>query len=179
MAIKTNKAIKGNNNQTKEVKQFVFTSENVDEITNLMNDGVAVERYRNPWFSNEIGVRRHGISFSFTPEEFNEYVKCKTDVGHFAENHCKVKREDGSVGQIKLRDYQKDILELYDKNRFSILCGSRQIGKCVTFNTKIELESGKIMLLGELYYNLLESIQPLTILEKCKRTLYRLLNKLG
>lgn len=176
MARKSNKRTR---EIVKELRQFVFTSENVEEITEQINDGVAVERYRNPWFSNEIGVRRHGISFRFTPEEIEEYARCATDVSHFAENHCKVKREDGSVGPIKLRDYQVDILNLYDKNRFSILCGSRQIGKCVTFNTKVELEDGSIKCIGELYYDLLETIQELSFLQKCKRRLYRFLTKLS
>lgn len=51
---------------------------------------------------------------------------------YFAEKYCKIKREDGSIGPMKLRDYQKDILNLYDKSRFSILMASRQIGKTVS-----------------------------------------------
>src|SRR6266403_149032 len=51
---------------------------------------------------------------------------------YFSEKYCKIKREDGSIGQMKLRDYQKDILNLYDNNRFSILMSSRQSGKTVS-----------------------------------------------
>lgn len=51
---------------------------------------------------------------------------------YFAEKYCKIKREDGSIGPMKLRDYQKDILNLYDKSRFSILMASRQVGKTVS-----------------------------------------------
>lgn len=174
---------KKSNKKTREIvkddlRRFVFTTKKVEEITDMMNDGVDIPRYQNPWFKGEVGVRRHGISFSFSDEELKEFIKCATDVSHFAEEHCKVKREDGTVGPIKLRDYQKDILELYDKNRFSILCGSRQIGKCVTFNTIIELEDGRNISIGELYYQLLSTIQKLTILQKTKLSIYRLITKL-
>ena len=65
-----------------------------------------------------------------TPEEITEYIKCKTDIKYFAQKYCKIKIEDGSIKNLKLRDYQIDIIELY-QNRKSILCGSRQIGKTI------------------------------------------------
>lgn len=114
-----------------EDKKFIFTSKNIEEITNKINDGYVIKRFQNPWFKNEIGVRRSGLSFAMTDDEIQEYIKCKLDINYFAEKYCKVKREDGSIGAIKLRDYQEDILELYTKNRYSILCASRQIGKTV------------------------------------------------
>jgi hypothetical protein len=86
-----------------------------------------------------------------------------------------VKTEDGSVGNITLRDYQKDILDLYDKNRFSILVGSRQIGKCNTFLTKIMLKDVGGITIGELYFKELSKIRNLTIFEKIKYFLYKLL----
>jgi intein/homing endonuclease len=111
-------------------KKFIFTSKNVEEITQQILDGYIPKRYQNPWFKNETGVRRSGLSFGISEDEVQEYIKCKMDIHHFAEKYCKVKREDGSIGNINLRDYQKDILDLY-AGRYSILCGSRQIGKTV------------------------------------------------
>jgi len=114
-----------------EEKKFVFTSKLIDDITEKINDGVVVKRFQNPWFKNEIGYRRAGITFMMTEDEIQEYIKCKLDIQYFAEKYCRIKTEDGSVQNIKLRDYQRDILDLYTKNRFSILCGSRQIGKTI------------------------------------------------
>ncbi len=161
--------------EEKKERQFIFTSKNIDEITEKMNDGIVIERYRNPWFKNEIGVRRNGISFAPTAEELQEYIRCKVDIHYFAEKYCKVKTEDGSVGNITLRDYQKDILDLYDKNRFSILVGSRQIGKCNTFLTKIMLTDVGEITIGELYFKELSKIRSLSIFEKIKYFLYKLL----
>ena len=114
-----------------EERKFVFTSKNVDEITAQINDGYVIKRYQNPWFKGEVGVRRSGITFAMTQDELQEYIKCKLDIHYFAEHYCRIKREDGSIGKIKLRPYQKDILNLYTKNRFSILMSSRQSGKTI------------------------------------------------
>ena len=114
-----------------EEKKFIFNSKIVDEITNKINDGVVVKRFQNPWFKNEVGVRRAGLTFMMTEDEIQEYIRCKLDIQYFAEKYCKIKTEDGSVQNIKLRDYQRKILDLYSNNRFSILCGSRQIGKTI------------------------------------------------
>jgi len=112
-------------------RKIVFTTQLVTETTDKINDGVVIKRFQNPWFQNELGVRRSGLTFMMTDDEIQEYIKCKLDIGYFAEKYCRIKTEDGSVQNIKLRDYQRKILDLYTKNRFSILCGSRQIGKTV------------------------------------------------
>lgn len=116
--------------EQEENKKFIFTSKNIAEITEQIADGVVIKRYQNPWFKNEVGVRRSGLSFGITTEEFEEYMKCSVDVQYFAEKYCQIKREDGSIGPIRLRPYQRDILDLYEKNRV-ILCASRQSGKTI------------------------------------------------
>lgn len=114
------------------VKQMIFTTKIVDEITKQINDGISVKRFQNPWFKSEIGVRRSGVIFRMTPDEQQEYIKCALDVHYFAEKYCMVKTEDGSIDNIKLRDYQEEILNLFSKNRFSILMASRQVGKTIS-----------------------------------------------
>ena len=113
-------------------RQMVFTTKLVDEATGKINDGVVVKRYQNPWLKSEVGLRRAGVSFRMTADEQQEYVRCALDVHYFVEKYCKVKREDGSVGSIKLRDYQKEILDSFVNNRFSILMASRQVGKTIS-----------------------------------------------
>ena len=119
------------------VKQVVFTTKMVEDVTRNINDGVVVKRFQNPWFKNEVGVRRSGLAFKMSDDEIQEYIKCKLDIKHFAEKYCKIKTEDGTITNIELREYQKEILDLFSKNRFSILCSSRQIGK--TVNTAITI----------------------------------------
>lgn len=158
-----------------ELRKFVFNSELVEELTQKLNDGIVLKRYQNPWFKNEIGNRRAGITFAMTPEEIAEYIKCKTDIKYFAQKYCKIKVEDGSIKNLTLRDYQIDILELY-QNRKSILCGSRQIGKCASSQTKINVDGIGLIPIYKIYYSELKKIRPLTILEKTKIILYDLLS---
>jgi hypothetical protein len=113
-------------------KQMVFTTKLVDESTDKINDGVVVKRYQNPWLKSEIGLRRAGVTFRMTPDEQQEYVRCALDINYFVERYCKVKREDGSVGPIFLRDYQKEILNNFVNSRFNILMASRQVGKTIS-----------------------------------------------
>jgi hypothetical protein len=65
-------------------------------------------------------------------DEQQEYIKCALDVHYFVEKYCKVKREDGSIGNILLRDYQKEILDNFVNSRFNILMASRQVGKTIS-----------------------------------------------
>jgi hypothetical protein len=158
-----------------EERKIVFSTKLVEETTNKINDGIIVKRYQNPWFQNEVGVRRAGLTFRMTDDEIQEYIKCKLDISYFAEKYCRIKTEDGSVQNIKLRDYQKDVLNLYTKNRFSILCASRQIGKCFSFNTIVSLKIDEIEIdvrIGKLYYDLLSKERRLTFSEKMKIFFY-------
>jgi len=113
-------------------KQMIFTTRLVDESTDKINDGIVIKRYQNPWLKSEVGLRRAGVSFRMSPEEQEEYIKCALDVHYFTEQYCKVKTEDGSVGQIKLREYQKEILDNFVNSRFNILMASRQVGKTIS-----------------------------------------------
>lgn len=113
-------------------KQMVFTSKLVEESTNKINDGIVIKRFQNPWLKGEVGLRRSGVSFNMSPEEIEEYIKCATDVHYFTEKYCKVKTEDGSIGSITLRDYQKEILDNFVTSRFNILMASRQVGKTIS-----------------------------------------------
>lgn len=118
-------------NKEKE-RQMIFTTKLVDESTEKINDGVVLKRYQNPWLKNEIGIRRAGVTFKMTPEEQQEYIKCALDVHYFTEKYCKVKTEDGSINNIKLREYQREILDNFVNNRFNILMASRQVGKTIS-----------------------------------------------
>jgi hypothetical protein len=113
-------------------KQMVFTTKLVDDATDKINDGIVIKRYQNPWLKSEVGLRRAGVTFRMSGDEQQEYVRCALDVHYFVEKYCKVKREDGSIGNILLRDYQKEILDNFVNSRFNILMASRQVGKTIS-----------------------------------------------
>ncbi|MCK9477512.1 MAG: terminase family protein, partial [Candidatus Muirbacterium halophilum] len=113
-------------------KQMIFTTEIVNDATNKLNDGVILKRFENPWMNSEVGLRRDNITFMMTEDEQVEYIKCAMDIHYFTEKYCKVKTEDGSINNIKLRDYQNEILDNFVNNRFNILMCSRQMGKTIS-----------------------------------------------
>lgn len=173
--------------------QFIFTSDRIDEINEKNNKGFKITRQEKFWLSNQNLVKKDGLVFSMTEEEELDYIRCKmgvdanndpiltedqemvkTGIEYFSENFCKIKDEEGNIRIIKLRDYQQEILDLYMDNRFSVLAGSRQIGKCQSPDTQVVTKNGSVYVY-ELWY---ESLIEKTIYDKIKHFLYRLLSKL-
>lgn len=159
--------------------EFILTTEIIADIEARENLGKLLKRHEKVWFSNTKGVRKPYLTFAMTDDEFEEYIKCKINIHYFAEKYCQIKREDGTVGPMILRDYQKDIIDLYTKNPRSILMASRQTGKCNSFITNVLVASndGKItkIPIGLLYYDEVKKERDLTLLEKIKINLYRIL----
>ena len=96
----------------------VITTEIVNELKAKIKKGKKLTRTENIFYLNDVDLRKANISFSLSHEELIEYAKCYTDKIYFIENYL----------DIKLYDFQKDIISHYDKNRFSIFMKSDQIG---------------------------------------------------
>ena len=112
-------------------KRVVWTTEKVEEAKKLLDDGYILKGYEIPFFEKKPGLRKSGISFSFSDFELEEYTRCKIDIKYFIENYCYVKSEDGLYRKMKLRDYQYDIIDLLDNNKNNIVMASRQVGKTI------------------------------------------------
>ena len=56
------------------IKKVVFTSDLVEKTTQRIHDGEKVQRFENPWFMGEIGVRRSGITFKLTDAEIQDMI---------------------------------------------------------------------------------------------------------
>lgn len=113
-------------------KQIIWTTKMVNEASEKINNGFVLGRTENPFFDNTIGLRKGKLTFKLTKFEYDEYIKCKVDIHYFAEQYCWVKGERGEPVRLKLRDYQKDILDNFFNNRFNILMASRQTGKTIS-----------------------------------------------
>lgn len=162
-----------------ETESVIMTTRKVNEIIKKQDLGLKLGQNEKIWAPGSPGVRRAHLSFAMTDGEIKEYVKCKKSVHYFAEKYCMIKREDGTIGNMTLRDYQKDIISLFDENRFSILLASRQIGKCISFKSKVlvKFKNGEISekTLGFLYYSELSKIKKLNFLERIKFKIYSLI----
>jgi hypothetical protein len=122
--------------QLKDTYTNILTTKRVNDIIEKQNKNLKLTLNEHIWFDRKVNVRKADLSFAMTDEEQNEYIKCKMDVNYFADKYCQIKREDGTIGPIKLRNYQQDIINLY-KNRYSILLASRQLGKTISASITI------------------------------------------
>lgn len=113
-------------------RKIVWTTDLVKQAIDKMDNGYLLHIHQMPFYEKTIGLRKAKLAFKATADEYSEYIKCKLDVKYFANNYVFAKTEDGSFRNIRLRDYQIEILDLIDNNSKSILCASRQIGKTVT-----------------------------------------------
>ena len=171
-----------NEREIKDKYINILTTRKVDEIIKKQNLGEKITKVEKIWFNNEVGVRKAKLQFAMTKKELDEYTKCKLNIHYFAEKYCKIKREDGTIGPMVLRGYQKDIIDLFSNNNYSILMASRQTGKCLTFTSVVKLkdEYGNEygITVGELYYSYLLLERNLTIIENIKFLLYKILKYL-
>ena len=115
-------------------------------------------------------------------DTIKEIIKCAQDPVYFLCTYARIEHPQEGVVDFKLFDYQKDIINLYTKNPRCILMASRQTGKCLIFNTLAATKSDNGELLkipiGLLYYNELQKDRKLTLLEKIKIFLYKIIYKL-
>lgn len=167
-------------------EKFVFSTKLVDDIKKRNEEGYKISRQEKYWFKNIPVVRRDGLVFKRTTEETFEYLKCKfgvddngapcldskkqkqklSGVQYFSQKFCNIKKEDGAIGPMKLRDYQKDILNLFMNNDRSILMASRQVGKTITAAITI------------LYYCIFNNDKNILIAANIKQTTDEIITKI-
>ena len=148
------------------VESNVITTKKVNEIKEKEKYALKLKRTEILWHSRNRGVRKGGISFAMTKAEREEYIKCKLSVFYFAQKYCKIKREDGTIGEITLRRYQKEIIKLFNDNRYSILMASRQTGKTISAAIYI------------LWYILFNSNKGVMIVANKSKTTKEIINKI-
>lgn len=74
-------------------------------------------------------LKRANIKTSWTKEMLSEWKKCRDDIVYFAETYCAITHIDYGTIKVKLRDYQRDMLQLMDGGRLTCCKLSRQLGK--------------------------------------------------
>lgn len=77
-------------------------------------------------------LKREGIKIQFTQDQVEEYIKCAQDPVYFIQNYVKVVHVDHGVIPFRMWDFQKNMIETFHNNRFSIVKCPRQVGKTVS-----------------------------------------------
>ena len=110
-------------------RNIVWSTKLVDDWMRDHADGTFHKE--NPWLDGQVGVKRAGLSFEYTPEEIEELTKSANDVIYFANNFGYCMHGSQGYKPITLRDYQEEMLRSYTDNRFTCCMSSRQVGKTV------------------------------------------------
>ena len=107
---------------------IVWETESIEKAIDNIKYGI---KTKNPFFENNPLRRGNDIVFKPSAKEMDEYFDSMMDLHHYSETHCMLKRGDGEVGHIKLRDYQDIQLRKFldEPDGRHIMLWSRQASK--------------------------------------------------
>ena len=77
-------------------------------------------------------LQRANVQIEFTPEQIQEYARCMEDPAYFIENYIKIVSIDEGLVPFNLYPFQRDMVQTFHTNRFSICKLPRQSGKSTT-----------------------------------------------
>lgn len=77
-------------------------------------------------------LKRANVELEFSPEEIKEYIKCSKDPIYFIKTHCKIVNVDLGLINFGLWDFQEDMVQQFENNRYVICKLPRQVGKTTT-----------------------------------------------
>lgn len=105
-----------------------------------MIDDVDLDRTKLCYNGNT-KLKKADVTLSYTPEQINEYIKCKTDIIYFIKTYVKIISLDHGLVPFELYPYQEDLINTFNSNRFIMSLQSRQSGKCFLGNTLIRIRN--------------------------------------
>jgi len=76
------------------------------------------------------GIKNVGQEVEYTPDQIKELIKCSKDILHFLK-YVKIIHPDRGRVTFEPWDYQKELFELIDNNRFVVALVARQQGKSI------------------------------------------------
>lgn len=77
-------------------------------------------------------LKASNVQINWTADMIKEWAKCKDDPIYFAQKYIKIVHVDRGLITIDLYDYQREIIEKFNKNRRTAVVTSRQSGKTTT-----------------------------------------------
>jgi len=83
----------------------------------------------NQQYLKDKRLPKANAEIEWTPEKINEITKCDKNILYFAENYFYIINLDEGKQKISLYGPQKKVLKKMSKNRFVVVCTSRQFGK--------------------------------------------------
>lgn len=114
--------------QGKEAEKIIWTTKSLEKAVEALNEGLPLKA--NPFVGKVTQLLKPDLVYRRTPEEIEDYIRCKQDPVYFAEK-CFLMTPEG-LQRCKMRDYQVDYLHHLQEHRFSILLAARQSAKSTT-----------------------------------------------
>lgn len=110
----------------------LWTSDSVDLAIKGLGEGYKLKD--NPFLKTVRGaqLRKGHLPFKYTLDELEIIDVCIDDKEFFCDNFGKLKEGDKGWTNIKLRDYQRNLMKRFDDNRWNIIMFPRQSGKTTT-----------------------------------------------
>ena len=116
-------------NSGAQARRMIWSSRALDLAIEGLKQGRKL--IANPFYENNTKLLKGDLNFDRTPEEIEEWLKCKNDIIYFVEKYCKLMTPEG-IKYVKMRDYQKKYLKHLVNNRLSIYLACRQCAKTTT-----------------------------------------------
>ena len=83
-------------------------------------------------YNNNPNLPREDWKHAFTQQEIDEFIKCANDPVYFACTYMRIINVDRGLMPFEMWDFQKEMLQTFHENRFSIFKLPRQVGKTTT-----------------------------------------------
>lgn len=176
--------------QNKKRPRRIYSTALINQLIKDRQMGYDIDY--DPFYMRDLDLRAPGITFRMTEEEMEIYQKCYDDAVWYVENFCRFMTDKG-LDVVELRDFQKNVISIVTeetyipenddfgpKNRNIVWMAARQSGKCHLYSNTVEVQNelsgSKQEKIGEIYdkYN----IKNKTLMQKLKKVLYNLYNKL-
>lgn len=91
-----------------------------------------IPSYKKLTFPGNDKLRNAGVEIDTSVEEATEYARCKMSFDYFCSNYMWIFSTDNGLIKFVMRNYQKEIYQLLEDNRFVIAKIPRQYGKTST-----------------------------------------------
>lgn len=83
----------------------------------------------NDFYKGNPLLPKAGTRRNLTPEQIEEFKRCAEDPVYFANNYFYAVHQEHGLMQIKLYDYQKEAINVYNSKNRLIMLTARQVGK--------------------------------------------------
>ena len=94
-------------------------------------------------YGGNVKLKRIGEEVTYTKKQTQEIIKCVNDPVYFIKNYVKIVNVDKGLVPFNLYDFQCDLVNSFNENRFNIVKYPRQSGKCLEKDTYIVLRNKK------------------------------------